>query len=79
MNGWLGDPYEPLCRARILRFGGVLALILVVVLGVRKPDFARVRVDTLEDLERGMEGRAADRPAANLGPFKPRYRDDEKK
>jgi CubicO group peptidase (beta-lactamase class C family) len=45
-------------RARILKLG-VLALILVLVLGwlvFREPDFDRVRVDTLEDLERGMEG-----------------------
>lgn len=46
-------------RARILKFGGVLALTLILLLGwlvFREPDFDQIRVATLEDLEREMEG-----------------------
>ncbi len=46
-------------RARILKFGGVVALTLILLLGwlaFREGDFDRIPVDTLEDLEREMEG-----------------------
>jgi CubicO group peptidase (beta-lactamase class C family) len=45
-------------RARILKFGGVLALTLILLLGwlaFTEQVFDRIRVDTLEDLEREIE------------------------
>ena len=45
-------------RARILQFGSVLALTPILLLGwlaFREQDFDRIRVDTLEDLEREIE------------------------
>jgi hypothetical protein len=53
------DRLRAVTRARMLRFGGVLALTLILLLGWRvfkERDFDRIPVDTPEDLDREMEG-----------------------
>ena len=44
-------------RRHVLRFGGVMAVLVAVSawFAVREPDFERVRVETLSDLERELE------------------------
>jgi CubicO group peptidase (beta-lactamase class C family) len=58
-NGWLQQPVSTTVRrAWIPKFGVILALTLIVLLGWRifsEPDFDRIQVATLEELEREME------------------------